>query len=152
MTKSEIPFVSIRADHACQHVNKLLKVHCGLIGISNNPNSRQRFFIAAPELSNLPKEFKSQFSNVNNNVSCHHDLSPAEVKRYHKSTTKIKIVISARGNPFAVEGQSLYNFITHAYIPDEYVPHILNMDDTGQKLCEEYVTKRINGNISLWTP
>lgn len=40
--------------------------------------------------------------------------------------------------------------ITHAYIPDEYVPQILNADVTGQKLYEDYVSERINGDVSLW--
>ena len=40
VTKNAIPFVSIGADHACEHLNKLMKVHAGLIGISNNPESR----------------------------------------------------------------------------------------------------------------
>jgi len=40
----------------------------------------------------------------------------------------------------------------HAYIPDEYVPQILNIDDTGQKLYEDYVSERINGDASLWAP
>ena len=44
VTKNAIPFVSIGADPACEHLNKLMKVHAGLIGISNNPNARQRFF------------------------------------------------------------------------------------------------------------
>ena len=35
---------------------------------------------------------------------------------------------------------------------DEYVPYILNMDDTGQKLYEEYVTEWLNGNISFRAP
>ena len=45
--------------------------------------------------------------------------------------------------------------MTHAYIPDEYVPQILNIDDTGQKLNEDYVSERINGDVtdvSLWDP
>ena len=41
VTKNAIPFVSIGADHACEHLNKLMKVHAGLAGISNNPNARQ---------------------------------------------------------------------------------------------------------------
>ena len=44
--KSEIPFVSIAADHACEQVNRMMKIHSGLIGISNNANARQRFFLA----------------------------------------------------------------------------------------------------------
>ncbi len=51
VTKSAILFVSIGADHACEHLNKFMKVHSGLIGISNNANARQRFFLTSPELS-----------------------------------------------------------------------------------------------------
>ena len=40
MTKNAIPCVSISADHACEHLNKLMKVYAGLIGTSNNPNAR----------------------------------------------------------------------------------------------------------------
>ena len=43
-TTSEIPFVSIGADHAREHLNKLMKVLAGLVGISNNTNARHRFF------------------------------------------------------------------------------------------------------------
>ncbi|CAM1330033.1 Uncharacterised protein at_DN1481, partial [Pycnogonum litorale] len=56
------------------------------------------------------------------------------------------------GNPFTVEGDKLYNLITHSCIPDEYVPQILNADVTGQKLYEDYVTEQINGDVSLWAP
>jgi len=42
--------------------------------------------------------------------------------------------------------------ITHAYIPDEYVPMIMNADVTGQKLYEDYVSEQINGDVSLWAP
>ena len=44
VTKSSIPFVSIGADHACEQVNRLLKVQGGITGIANNANARQRFF------------------------------------------------------------------------------------------------------------
>ena len=39
VTKSTIPFVG--ADHACEQLNRLMKVHGGLTGISNNPNPMQ---------------------------------------------------------------------------------------------------------------
>ena len=41
VTKTDIPFVSIGADHACEQLNRMMKVHSGLIGISNNAISRQ---------------------------------------------------------------------------------------------------------------
>ena len=55
-------------------------------------------------------------------------------------------------NPFATEGDKLHNVITHAYIPDEYVPTILNADVAGQKLYEDDVSERINWDVSLWAP
>ena len=54
--KSSIPFVSIGADHACEQINKMMKIHSG--GISTNANTRQRFFMATPELSCLLQEFQ----------------------------------------------------------------------------------------------
>jgi len=152
-TKNAIPFVPIGADHACEHLNKLMKVHAGLIGIyNNNPNARQRFILAAPELSCLAKEFKDRFHDVGSKAVEHHDLSPSKIRREHGTISMIKDAIQSHGNPFAVEGNMIYNIITHAYIPDEYVPQILNIDDTGQKLYEDYVAERDNWDVSLWAP
>ena len=39
VTKSNISFVSLSADHACEQSNQILKMHSGLIGISNNENA-----------------------------------------------------------------------------------------------------------------
>jgi len=108
--------------------------------------------LATPELSCLAKDFKSQFHSARRQAALHHDLSPGKVKRDHGTITRIKKTIESHGNTFAVEGSAIYNLITHAYIPDEYVPQILNIDDTGQKIYEDYVSERINGDASLWAP
>ena len=152
VTKSTIPFVSIGADHACEQLNRLFKADAGLTGISNNANARQRFFLATPELSILTKEFKNQFHSTDEQAAKHHDLFPGQVKRQHATISKIKDAIERHGNPFAVEGNAVYNLITHAYIPEEYVLQILNIDNTGQQLYEHYVQERINGDVSLWAP
>ena len=152
VTKSSIPFVSIGPDHACEQLNRTMKVHAGLTGISNNPNARQRFFLATPELSCLARDFKNQFHSKTNQAGIHHDLSHAKVKQEHVTVTKIKKAIESHGNPFAVEGNAIYNLITHACIPDEFVAQILNIDSIGQKLYEDFVSERINGDISLWAP
>ena len=137
VTKNSIPFVSIGTDHVCEHLNKIMKVHAGRIGISNNANAWQCFVMTVLELSSLAKEFKGQVDvGTSNSVECQ-DLSSAVVRREHGAVSKIKAAILNHGIPFAVEGNTLYNLITHAYIPDEYVPQILNIDDTGQKLYEE---------------
>ena len=116
VTKSTIPFMSIDADHACEQLNRCMKVHAGLTGISNNPNARQQFFLATPELSCLAKDFKTQLHSAGSQAAVHHDLSPGKVKREHETITRIKEAIERHGNPFAVEGSAIYNLIImHAY-------------------------------------
>ena len=100
----------------------------------------------------MANDFKGQFNVKESKVTEHHGLSMSAIKRNHCSISKIKAAIMCHGNPFAVKGPMLYNLITHAYIPEKYVPHILNMDDSGHKLYEDYVAGRINGNVSLWAP
>jgi len=51
-----------------------MKIHSGLVGISNNANARQRFFLVTPELSRVAKEFKSQFDLETDKTREHHDL------------------------------------------------------------------------------
>ena len=89
--------MSIGADHACEDHNRLMKVHTGLTGISNNPNARQRFFLATPELSCLAKDFKRQFHSGGSQAAVHHDLSPGKVKREHGTITRIKKPLRAMG-------------------------------------------------------
>ena len=151
VTKSDFPFVSIGADHGCEQFNRLMKVQNGLIGISSNANARQRFFLAGPELSRLTDAFKSQFQHKTGEIKEHHDLSPSVVKREHNAIDHIKNAILRHGNPFEVEeDDTLYNLISHAYVPEQYVSQILNIDSIGQKLYEEYVAERINGDVSIW--
>ena len=145
--------MSIGADHACEHINRQLKMHGGLIGISNNANARQRFFMAAPELSCLSRVFKNQFGvGSSANKSDHPELSSCTISKDKEASDKIKCVILRHDNPITADGDRLYNMITHAYIPQEYVSQILNADDTGQKLYEKYIAERINGGTSFWAP
>ena len=88
VTKNTIPFVSVGADHAVEHLNRSLKVHAGVIGIyriSNNANARQRFFLAAAEMSRMSSEFKGQFGIQDNEIRELHGLSPSVVKRVHNA-------------------------------------------------------------------
>jgi hypothetical protein len=133
-------------------LNKIIKIQFGLVGISNNANARQRFFLCTPELSRISKEFKSKFHLKTDKIREHHDLLPSVVKWEHNIISKIKSAISKHGKTFASVGDKLYNVITHTYIPNEYVSIILNADSTGQKQYEDYVAERKNGDISIWSP
>ena len=77
---------------------------------------------------------------------CRHDLFPCI-----DQIITTKIILSQSFLFFWVGGSSIHNLITNAYIPDNYVPHIINIHSTGQKFYKEYVLERINRYImSLW--
>ena len=44
------------------------------------------------------------------------------------------------------------NLITNAFISDENVSQVLNMDTIGQMFHEEYVSDHIKEDISFWSP
>ena len=52
VSKNGIPSTSVGADHACEHLNRQIKVKLGLVGSSNNINAGICFW-AAPELSRM---------------------------------------------------------------------------------------------------
>ena len=88
VSKNGIPFTSVGADHACEHLNRQMKVKSGLVGISVNVNvnARQKFFLATPEISRMSAEYRRQFHmDMVSQLTEHHDLSPSEVSREHSA-------------------------------------------------------------------
>ena len=110
------------------------------------------FFLATPEISRLSTEFKGQFGVTAHTPQEHHEVQQSVVMKEHDAVNKIQAAILSHGNLFDAEGDQFYNFMTHAYVLQEYVPQILNVDNSGQKLYEDYVAERINGDVSLWAP
>ena len=53
---------------------------------------------------------------------------------------------------FDVEGDEVYSFMTHAYVPQNCVPHILNTDEIGQRPYENFVAEIINREVIHWAP
>jgi len=71
----------------------------------------------------LSTEFKAQFGVTAHKPQEHHEVQPSSVKKQHEAVNKIKAVILNHGNPFDADGDQLYNFMTHAYVPQKKVCH-----------------------------
>jgi len=58
-------------DHALEHINRIMKVTGGLVGITQNASARERFFLTAPELNRLAEEalVMAGSPTTNNNVT-----------------------------------------------------------------------------------
>ena len=81
----------------------------------------------------------------------HYDLGPSAVKKQHVVVDKIMEALLKHVNLFAVEGDSLHNLITHAYITNEYVPLILNAHENGENY-QYHVSEQITGGVNVWAP
>ena len=153
VTESDIPHVSIDGDHGTEHAVKCLKGKEALTGISNDETCRLRYFLSSPELSKLVSAYKEQHDIERSTAKHHHDLYPSAITKEQNATRKIKDAIKVCGNPFeAEEEDTLWNLVTHAYVPQQYVSSILDADNHGQELYEEYVQSRLNGDDSIWEP
>ena len=51
VNKNEVPFCALGAYHALEQVNRAMKVSGGLIGITQNKNARNHFFLVSPEMA-----------------------------------------------------------------------------------------------------
>ena len=52
----QVQFCAIGMDHALEHINRVMKLTAGLVGITQNASARERSFLTAPELSRLAEE------------------------------------------------------------------------------------------------
>ena len=57
INKPGIPFCSIGSDNALEQENKTMKLTGGVIGLMQNQAALRRFYLVAPFLSALSKEF-----------------------------------------------------------------------------------------------
>ena len=77
VNKNQIPFCAIGVDRVLEHINPTMKVTGGLVGITQNANARERFFLTAPELSRLAGEAQAMAGSPTASRKKHHDLSQA---------------------------------------------------------------------------
>ena len=93
VTKSSIPFVSIGADHACEQINKMMKIHSRHLNQCQCPaailHGHARAFMSL-------QEFQESTEHGHRSAE-HHELGPSAVKRAHRAVDKIKAAILRHG-------------------------------------------------------
>ena len=78
-----VSYCCIGADHALEHVNRMMKVSGGLIGITLNDEARNRFFLTAPYMTLLAKEAEEKLCTnaPNSSKVSHHEASKAFLEK-----------------------------------------------------------------------
>jgi hypothetical protein len=117
----DVSFSALGADHALEQINRSMKVSGGLVGITLNPNARNKFFLIAPELSRLADEAKEMAGTIaSDDISIHHHtLTVSVTSREEKNIEQLLITMENFTNPFSQEGDQLFNLVTKVVMPDQ---------------------------------
>lgn len=78
ISKNQISFCAVGEDHALEHINWIMKVPGGFVGITQNASTMERLVLAAPELSiDLLKKHIRWPAHPTDTRQEHHDLPMA---------------------------------------------------------------------------
>ena len=133
VNKNQTPFCAIGIDHALEHINRIMKVIGGLVGITQNASAWERFFLTAPELSRLAEEAHVMAGSPATTRKEHRDLSLALWKRQEENIARLKTVLVLSMNPMKYEGEDLPNIITNVVMPAEVQKDVCNQEDNGKQ-------------------
>ena len=149
----EVPFCAIGADHALEHINRVMEVSGGLVGITLNASARTRFFLIAPELARLSSEAQ-ELAGVKPTVPVqHHTMTTAFQSREEKSVAAVTDTLRRFTNPFQEESEDLFNIVTKAVVSEKTKNDLCNHTKIGIKLFNDFVRDRItSGKLGLWSP
>ena len=114
VTKGVAGFTSIGPDHGIEQENRELKVVDAIIGITQNEKSLDKYFLIAPELSNLQREFENTYYTGNNEKRTqHHELTVGKLFRVTQNAVKLSAVFHYHGNPFeSADEDEIYYLLT----------------------------------------
>ena len=151
VNKNQIPFCAIGADHALEHINHIMKVTGGLVGITQNASARERFFLTAPELGRLAEEAHQMAGSPTAIRKTHHELSTVVWTRQEENILKLKSVIRSSTNPMTYEEEDLVNIITKVIMPTQVQKDVCNQDEIGHQKYTTFVGERINSDeVGIW--
>ena len=100
---SNIPFCALGADHSIEHVNRSMKVHGGLVGITLNQTARNKFFLIASEMANLSGQAKDMSGVASKIQTRHHNHMPAVLSREDKNIKALIETIETFTNPLLMK-------------------------------------------------
>ena len=153
VNKNSIPFCAIGADHALEQVNRMMKVSGGLVGITQNSNALAKFFLAAPELSNIANEANKMAGLKSRKPETHHDLSDAATSRQERDVSELTNTIRQFCDPFRNDYDNIINIVTKAVVTDIIQTHIIERNSIGGNLLAKFIEQRVVTNeVNLWSP
>ena len=153
--KNDTPFTTIGVDHAGDQINKIMKIDGGLIGISNNENVGNRYFLTVPLLANISKNIlNGSFRNTTPTI--HHENTSAFQNRQSLLITKLEACLKEELSAVftSAESQCAYNMITKVYLPENVSKETIKCEEVGRELYNTSCKERLgcDPTKSIWDP
>ena len=151
--KSPIPFVGIGSDHAIEQENKVLKVTGGIIGLTQNQSTLNRYCISSPVLSHLSNLFIEKHTvSRRNNKRKHYQLVGSINLRIHQNVEKMVSAMNLYSVTFE-PNECVYNVVSRAVLPKDDAANFLRHCEIGLDLMESFIQSRLKkSETSVWDP
>ncbi|XP_014678848.1 PREDICTED: uncharacterized protein LOC106818680 [Priapulus caudatus] len=122
--------------------------------ITQNEKALDKFFLVAPELSNILHEFATECGIDNDDKRTqHHEITGGKLTRMTRNAGKLTKVFREHGDPFmsTEDEDEIYNMLTKEVMTAKVSKDIIERDEIGQHMFEEFVTERLTeGRLPVW--
>ena len=149
VNKNSVPFCAIGVDHAMEQENKSMKIAGGITGLTLNQTALDRFVLTAPQISQIVGEF---FENncIGRTVNKkHHQLIGSTNQRITKNVETLRSTMNKFNLGFE-DTTCVFNLVTKKVLSAEATTQMLNHEQEGKKLLDEFTTTRLEGSVSVW--
>ena len=151
VNKNTIPFCAIGADHALGQQNREMKVLGGVKGLLLNKDALNQFALIAPELNKICDEF-CVANNIGQNSRTEQYQHSISFNNHILSNTS---KLSEKPESFDItfdKNENVYNIIAKSVLPEKVQKQVLSYKLTGYELYQSFVSNRIYGGLSIWSP
>ncbi len=152
--KTSNRFSCLAHDHIHEQFNAVMKGDGGIVGITENEAALHRWMTSGPEIARLIKEYQSRYQKDSKQTeSVHHEQTTSIQKRFAKDVLKLVEVMGAMGNPFKGNNNNqLVTLDTKVIMDDKATIELRNLDNLGKTQYENFVTKRLHGDKTIYDP
>lgn len=154
LNKTGKRFSSMPLDQVHEQENCKLKNQGGIIGITSDSKSLQKWLLVAPENARLLTEFENQYwYHDNSDEYQHHDENQASQLRFANHVENLADSFNKYTNPFAIKDASLINIHSGVCPNDEVTNSYQNLRHIGEAQYKEYENDMLStGNKSIIDP
>ena len=149
-SKTDHPFSSMGVDQAHEHINKVVKVDGGAIGILKNETALLKWAVAGPFISNLLNQAGQDLPNPQKPPK-HHEDTDVYGKNFRKDRNSFLGALIEYGNPFCEEEPMSVEIVSKHVLDENTTSSAKSVREIGLNQFDSFINDRLpNGIASLY--